>query len=65
MDFTIKLENLKLVADMVGKQVSLLVCVSVFNLLFRGNVLIVGGRGRCQLVKGRLVCLCAHCVVSV
>ena len=64
MDFTIKLENLKLVADMVGKQVSLLVCVSVFNLLFRGNVLIVGGR-RCQLVKGRLVCLCAHCVVSV
>ena len=64
MDFTIKLENLKLVADMVGKQVSLLVCVSVFNLLFRGNVLIVGER-RCQLVKGRLVCLCAHCVVSV
>ena len=39
--FTLKLENLKIVADMVGIQVYLLVCESVFNMLFRESVVIL------------------------
>ena len=52
--FTLKLENLKIVADMVGRQVYLLVCESVFNMLFRESVVIVVAL-RCRPRGWRLV----------
>ena len=55
VDFTIKLENLKLVADMVGNQVFDYCVLSVFIMFIRGSVPIVK-EVQCRPVAGRLVC---------
>ena len=41
--FTLKLENLKIVADLVGKQVYLLVCKYCVYFMCRENVVIAVG----------------------
>ena len=64
VDFTVKLKNLKLVADMVGKEVYIVYCViSVFNVFIRESVHTVK-EVRFLPVRGRLVCV-VYFVISV
>ena len=54
MAFTLKLENLKIVADLVGRQVCVMVCEQCVYFVIRGSVVTVVDRV-CRPIEWRLV----------